>query len=66
MWLPTRSETNLIIQPPKMTRGLQSRNQEEEGLYYLCSENKGADQLRSLRAADPRLCIRKYIKQISS
>ena len=29
-----------------------------EGLHYLCSENKGADQLRSYCAADQRLCFR--------
>ena len=29
----------------------------EEGAYYLCSENKGADQLRGYREADLRLCI---------
>ena len=29
-----------------------------EGLYYLCSENKGADQLRGYREADLRLCFR--------
>ena len=27
-------------------------------MYYLCSENKGADQLRGYREADPRLCFR--------
>ena len=26
-------------------------------LYYLCSENKGADQLRGYREADLRLCF---------
>ena len=35
---------------------------EEEGLYYLCSENKGADQLRGYREADLRLCFRICIK----
>ena len=30
----------------------------EEELYYLCSENKGADQLRSYCEADLRLCFR--------
>ena len=30
----------------------------EEGLYYLWSENKGADQLRGNREADLRLCFR--------
>ena len=29
-----------------------------EGLDYLCSENKGADQLRGYREADLRLCFR--------
>ena len=29
-----------------------------EGLYYLCGENKGADQLRGYPEADLRLCIR--------
>ena len=29
-----------------------------EGLCYLCSENKGADQLRGFREADLRLCFR--------
>ena len=32
---------------------------EKEGLYYLCSENKGADQLRGYHEADLRLCFRK-------
>ena len=32
--------------------------QELEGLYYLCSENKGADQLRGDCEADLRLCFR--------
>ena len=26
-------------------------------LYTLCSENKGTDQMRDYRAADPRLCF---------
>ena len=30
---------------------------EEEGLYYLCSENKGADQLCGYRTADLHLCF---------
>ena len=33
-----------------------------EGLYYLSSENKGADQLRGHREADLRLCFRIYAK----
>ena len=39
-------------------RGLKFRIKEVEGLYYLCSENKGADQLRSYCAADLGLCFR--------
>ena len=27
-------------------------------MYYLCSENKGADQLRGYREADLRICFR--------
>ena len=32
--------------------------EEVEGLYYPCSENKGADQLCSYCTADLRLCFR--------
>ena len=42
----------------KMDRGLKFRIKEVEGLYYLCSETKGADQLRSYCTADLRLCFR--------
>ena len=49
---PTRSDTNLAVQPQKMVRGLKFRNQEVDGLYYLCGENKGADQLYCYCAAD--------------
>ena len=38
--------------------GLKFRIYEVEGLYYLCSENKGADQLCGYREADLRLCFR--------
>ena len=41
----TRSETNRAVQSLNMARGLKFRIQEVEGLYYLCSENKGTDQL---------------------
>ena len=34
-----------------------------EGLYYPCSENKGADQLCGDRTADLRLCFRMYKKK---
>ena len=49
MWFPNRSNTNEPVQ---------SQKQAEEGLYYPCSENKGADQLRGHREADLRLCFR--------
>ena len=50
------SDINRVVWPQKMARGLKFRIKEVEGLYYLCSKNKGADQLRSYRAAD--LCLR--------
>ena len=37
-----------------------------EGLYDLCSENKGADQLRSYSAADLCLCFRICKKPVLS
>ena len=43
---PTRPHTNQSVQPHKMASGLKFRIYEVEGLYYLCSKNKGADQLR--------------------
>ena len=43
-----------------MTRDLKFLIQKVEGLYYPCSENKGADQLRGDREADLRLCFRIY------
>ena len=55
---PTWSDTNQAVQPLKMARGLKFRIKEEEGLYYRCSENKGADQLRGYREADLRLYFR--------
>ena len=40
-----------------MAGGLKFRILEVEGLYYPCSENKDADQLRGYREADLRLCF---------
>ena len=54
-WFPTWSDTNLAVQLQKMARGLKFRIWKVEELYYLCSENKGADQLRGYREADLRL-----------
>ena len=55
-WFLTWSDTNQAVQSQKMARGLKFRK--VEGLYYLCSENKGADQLRGHHEADLRLCFR--------
>ena len=50
---------NQAVQPQKMARNWEFRIWVVEELYYLCSENKGADQLRVYRAAELRLsfCI---------
>ena len=40
-----------------MARGLKFRIKEVEGLFYRCSENKGADKLRGYREADLCLCF---------
>ena len=57
MWFPNRSDTNRAVQAQKQARSLKFRIK-EEGVYYPCSENKGADQLRSYCEADLRLCFR--------
>ena len=62
----TWSHTNRAVQPYKMARGLQFRIYEVEGLYYLCIENKGADQLRGYCEADLRLCFRICKKPVFS
>ena len=49
-----------------MARDLKFRIKEVERLYYLCSENKGADQLRGYREADLRLCFRICKKPVFS
>ena len=43
-WFSTWSDTNQAVHLQKMARGLKFRIEEVEELYYLCSENKGADQ----------------------
>ena len=53
-----RSDTNRPVQSQKQVRSLKFQILEEEKLYYPCSENKGADQLRSYCEADLRLCFR--------
>ena len=66
IWVPTRSETNQPVQSQKIARGLKFRMKEEEGLYYPCSENKGADQLPGYCEAGLRLCFRKSILLVFS
>ena len=55
---PTRSNTHQAVQLQKKARGLKFWILKLEGLYYLCSENKGADQLHGNCEADLRLCFR--------
>ena len=52
------SDTNRAVQSQKKVRSLKFQILEEEGLYYPCGENKGADQLRSNCEAGLRLCFR--------
>ena len=48
IWVPNRSDTNRSVQSlKKIIRSLKFWTLEEEELYYPCSENKCADQLRS-------------------
>ena len=49
-----------------MARGLKFRIKKEEGVYFLCSENRGADQLRGYREADLLLCFRICKKPVFS
>ena len=49
-----------------MARGLKFRIIEVEELSYLCSENKGADQVCVYRAAGLRLCFSICKKQVFS
>ena len=58
MSFPNRSYTIQAEQSQKQAGSLKFQIQEEEELYYPCSENKGADQLSGYREADLRLCFR--------
>ena len=63
---PIRSDTNRAVQPQKMARCLKFQIKEVEGLYYPCSENKGADQICGYREADLRLYFRICKKPVFS
>ena len=58
MWFPNRSDTNQAVEAQKMARDWKFWIKKVEEVYYPCSENKGADQLRGYREADLRLCFR--------
>ena len=51
------SDINRAVQSQKMGGGLKFRIKVVEGMFYKCSENKGADQLCGYREADLRLCL---------
>ena len=57
MWFKNRSDTNWPVQAQKQARNLKFWIYKVEELYFPCSENKGADQLRGYREADLRLCF---------
>ena len=52
--------------PGNTARGLKFWVYEAEGFYYLCSENKNADQLHSYGIVDLRLCFHVSKKQAFS
>ena len=54
---PTRSDTNRPVQSQKQASSLKFRIEEEEKLYYPCSQNKGSDLLPSYCQADLGLCF---------
>ena len=58
LYFLTWSDANQAMQSQQMAIGLKFRIKQIEGLDYLCSENKGVDQLRGYREADVRLCFR--------
>ena len=51
---PTSSDINQAVKPQKKTRGSKFWIYKVEGLYYLCSEIKCADQLHGFAYAKSR------------
>ena len=47
IWILTRLDTNWTVHAQKMAGDWKFGILEEEELYYLCSKNKGVDQLHS-------------------
>ena len=66
IWVSHQVRHKWAVQPQKMARGLKFQIHEVEGFHFLCSENKGADQLRRYGAADLQLCFRICKKQAFS
>ena len=59
MWFSNRSDKNWSLPSQKMAKTLEILDLGSGGiLSYPCSENKGADQLRVHREADPRRRVR--------
>ena len=52
MWFPNGPDTNRAVHAKKIARGWKFWMKKVKQLYYLCCENKGADQLRSCCEAD--------------
>ena len=59
---PTRFDTNRTVQPQKMVSVLIYRIKKVEGLYYPCSEKKGADQLCRYPTTDLHFCFSAFAK----
>ena len=57
IWVPTRSDTNRTVQSQKMLEAGNFGVEKVEEVYYPCSENKGADQLRSLFSSMQIVCF---------
>ena len=53
----TKSDTNRAAHAQEIAKDWKVCIWKVEKLYYPCSENKGADQLRSYCEADLRLCF---------
>ena len=49
--------TNWAVQPSKLVRDYKFQIKEVEGLYYVSSEDKGADQLCCYRTDDLHFCF---------
>ena len=62
----TRYDTKWAERPQWLARIMKFWILEREGFYYLCSENKGADQLCSYHAADLHFCFHIFKKQVFS